>query len=37
MLNHPTAEKLRDLKFTGMAEAFQEQLQQSEYAELNFE
>lgn len=26
MLNHPTLEKLRSLRLTGMADAFQEQL-----------
>lgn len=37
MLTIPTLEKLRELKFHGMARAFEEQLQVSQYAELSFE
>jgi DNA replication protein DnaC len=37
MLNHPTLEKLRSLKLTGMLHAFEEQLQMSDIAELSFE
>lgn len=36
MLNHPTLEKLRSLRLTGMAEAFQEQLTQP-LPDLDFE
>ena len=37
MLTIPTLEKLRELKFHGMARAFEEQFQTSQYAELSFE
>ena len=37
MLTMPTLDRLRELKFHGMAKSFQEQLQSSEYAELSFE
>ncbi len=37
MLNHPTLEKLRSLKLTGMSHALEEQLQMSDIAELSFE
>jgi hypothetical protein len=36
MLNHPTLEKLRALRLTGMAEAFCEQLQKP-LLDLDFE
>ena len=36
MLNHPTLDKLRELKLTGMAEAFCEQLQKP-MPDLDFE
>lgn len=37
MLNHPTLEKLQALKFTGMASALAEQMQNPELHELPFE
>ena len=37
MLTHPTLEKLHAMRFTGMALAFEEQLQSPEINELNFE
>lgn len=37
MLVHPTLEKIRQLKFHGMAQALEEQLQSTEYASLSFE
>jgi len=37
MLEHPTLDKLADLKLTGMLQALQEQRQLSEYGELSFE
>lgn len=37
MLTIPTLEKMRELKFHGMARAFEEQLQSSDYADLSFE
>lgn len=37
MLNHPTLEKLRTLKFTGMLKALEEQLQMPECADLSFD
>ncbi len=37
MLTVPTLEKLRELKFRGMARAFEEQLATSEFDELTFE
>jgi len=37
MLTIPTLEKMRELKFHGMARAFEEQLGSSQYAELGFE
>jgi DNA replication protein DnaC len=37
MLNEQTLEKLYDMRLNGMAEAFAEQLQQTEIAELSFE
>jgi DNA replication protein DnaC len=37
MLTIPTLEKLRELKFHGMARAFEQQQQTSQYAELSFE
>ena len=37
MLTIPTLEKMRELKFHGMARAFEEQFQSSQYAELGFE
>ena len=37
MLRHPTLDKLRELKLTGMAKALEEQLQASgPYAEMSF-
>ena len=36
MLNHPTLEKLRSLRLTGMADAFQEQLEKP-LPDLDFE
>ena len=37
MLNHPTADKLRELKLTGMLQAWQEQLEMPESDALAFE
>ena len=37
MLEHPTLDKLADLKLTGMLQALHEQRQMSEYGELSFE
>ena len=37
MLTIPTLERLRELKFHGMAKSFEEQLRSSDYAELGFE
>jgi DNA replication protein DnaC len=37
MLNHPTADKLRELKLTGMLQAWQEQLEMPESDALSFE
>lgn len=37
MLNIPTLERLRELKFYGMAKAFEEQLSATEYQDLSFE
>ena len=37
MLNHPTIEKLRSLKLTGLLHAFEEQMQMPDSAELSFE
>ena len=37
MLTNPTLEKMRELKFDGMARAFEEQLQSSQYEDLAFE
>ena len=37
MLNHPTIEKLKALKLTGMVKAFDEQLQQTDISDLTFE
>jgi DNA replication protein DnaC len=37
MLNHPTLEKLRTLKFHGMARALEEQLNSSDFDSLSFE
>ncbi len=37
MLNHPTLDKLRELRFTGMLEALEEQLNQAESTGLAFE
>ena len=37
MLYHPTLDKLRTLKFSGMSHALEEQMQCSEIAELSFE
>jgi DNA replication protein DnaC len=37
MLTMPTLDRLRELKFHGMAKSFQEQLGSAEYAELSFE
>lgn len=37
MLNHPTIEKLRSLKLTGMLHAFEEQIQMPDITELSFE
>jgi DNA replication protein DnaC len=37
MLNHPTLEKLRTLKFHGMARALEEQLNSSDFESLPFE
>ena len=37
MLNHPTIEKLHTLRLTGMANAFEEQLQMDDIAALSTE
>lgn len=37
MLNHPTPDKLHALKFTGMAQALNEQIDQREIEQLSFE
>ena len=37
MFEHPTLDKLAALKFKGMLEALQEQMQMNEYGELSFE
>ena len=37
MLNHPTLDKLRAMKLTGMAQALSEQLESNDAAELSFE
>jgi len=37
MLTHPTLEKLRSLKLSGMANALEEQIQMEDLKELNFE
>ena len=37
MLNHPTADKLRELKLTGMLQAWQEQLEMPDSDALSFE
>ena len=37
MLLHPTLDKLRELRLSGMAAAFEEQLQQPEAESLSFE
>jgi DNA replication protein DnaC len=37
MLNHPTLDKLHTLKFTGMAQAFSEQMTQPDIEDLSFE
>ncbi len=37
MLLHPTMEQLRELRLTGMAEAFSEQLQDTTASALSFE
>jgi hypothetical protein len=37
MLNHPTIEKIRALKLTGMLHALEEQMQLPDIAELSFE
>lgn len=37
MLNHPTLEKLRNLKFTGMLKGLEEQLEMGGCADLSFE
>jgi DNA replication protein DnaC len=37
MLTHPTLDKLRELRFTGMLEAFEEQLNQADSSALAFE
>ena len=37
MLNHPTADKLRELKLTGMLQAWQEQLEMPQSDTLSFE
>jgi len=37
MLNTPTMERLRELKFHGMAHALEEQLASAEYEDLSFE
>ncbi len=36
MLNHPTLEKLHQLRLRGMAKAFQEQMEQPEADSLSF-
>lgn len=37
MLNHPTLDKLHELRLTGMARAWREQLQSTEYDSLSFD
>lgn len=37
MLNHPTLDKLHELRLTGMARAWREQLQSTEYDTLSFD
>jgi len=37
MLNHPTLDKLHELKLTGMVQALSEQMQMPEISELSFE
>ncbi len=37
MLTHPTLEKLRELRLTGMAEALEEQLNNPEFQDLDFD
>jgi len=37
MLNHPTLDKLQDLRFTGMAKALTEQMALPDIDELSFE
>ena len=37
MLTHPTMEKLRELRLTGMADALEEQLNNPEFQDLDFD